>query len=88
MSLGFDVHAEKICEISGAASKELSIEQVPSLPRVFFISSMHKRHQEHNHTLHQNPALPYTEVNNTMKKMHTITESEYIKSPKEKQQHL
>uniref|UniRef100_H3DNF8 Dynein axonemal heavy chain 2 n=1 Tax=Tetraodon nigroviridis TaxID=99883 RepID=H3DNF8_TETNG len=25
--LGFDLHAEKICEVSGAASKELSIEQ-------------------------------------------------------------
>lgn len=29
ISLGFDLFAEKICEISGAASKELSIEQVP-----------------------------------------------------------
>lgn len=28
VALGLDEHAERICEISGAASKELSIEQV------------------------------------------------------------
>lgn len=30
ISLGFDLQADKICEVSGAASKELSIEQVPT----------------------------------------------------------
>lgn len=28
VALGLEQHAERICEISGAASKELSIEQV------------------------------------------------------------
>lgn len=32
--LGLDKYAEKICEISGAASNELSIEKVKFLPLV------------------------------------------------------
>lgn len=34
ISLGLDKDADKICEIAGAARKELSIEQVQSLPLV------------------------------------------------------
>lgn len=36
IALGLDEHADKISEISGAASKELLIEEVSSLLLVFF----------------------------------------------------
>ena len=35
ISLGLDKYTDKICEISGAASKELSIEKVRALPLVY-----------------------------------------------------
>lgn len=34
ISLGIDMHSDKICEVSGASSKELSIEQVQT--QLFF----------------------------------------------------
>lgn len=52
VALGLEQHAEKISEISGAASNELSIEQVTAPPPTQMASLIRHPHEVLSHTVY------------------------------------